>query len=243
VSSIVGAPPANADPNAVSSNPTQQLVVRSKDGGFTWGPPITLGTTSGRQVNDPVTNMGQNAFDEFASSTVAPNGDVYVSWLQPGDTNASSRVVVVRSTDGGRHWKTFGFPVSGQAALPTVEVAGNGTVAVLYYEIAPASSGGFWPAEVKLATSRDRGRHWRSRHVAGPFNMLSAGSEARPCCFLGDYLGTAPVKNGLLAAFSMGKPIAQNNVDAYFSRITTPPAKGKAAVPTRKPKKQPKKRP
>ena len=238
VSSIVGAPPPNPGSEAVSGNPTEQLVLRSKDGGRTWGPPITIGTTSGRQVNDPVTNRGMNAFDTFASQTVAPNGDVYVSWLEPGDTNASSRVAVVRSSDGGRHWKDLGFTVSGQAALPTVEVAGNGTVGVLYYQIAPASSGGNWPAEVKLATSRDRGRHWRRRDLAGPFNLLSAGNEARPCCFLGDYLGMAPLPNGLAAAFSMGKPIAQNNVDAYFSRITTPAEKRRGAAPKRKAKKQ-----
>ena len=239
VSSIVSAPPPITDPAEVSSNPTQQVVLRSNDGGLTWGPPVTLGATAGRQVNDPVTDMGQNAFDTFASETVAPNGDVYVSWLQTTGTNASARIVVARSTDGGRHWKPFGFTVSGQAALPTVEVAGNGTVAVLYYQIAPASSGGDWPTVVKLATSRDRGRHWRSRQIAGPFNLLSAGSNARPCCFLGDYLGMAPLRSGLAAAFSMGKPIAQNAVDAYFSRITTPPAKGRPAAPKPKPKKHP----
>ena len=138
VTSLVSEP--EPDPNAIPGNPTQQLVVRSDNGGRTWGPAIPIGTTAGRVVYDPVSVTGLNTFDSYASSTVAPNGDVYVSWLQTGDNN-SSRIVVARSSDGGRHWKTLGFGVSGQSALPTIEVAGDGTVGVLYYQIAPGKLG------------------------------------------------------------------------------------------------------
>lgn len=211
----------NADPEGagVPSNPTEQLAVRSVDGGRTWGPPIKIGDTAGRHIVDPVSETGLNSFDTFPSQTVAPNGDVYVSWSRPGAT--SSRVVVARSTDGGRRWTRRSIAVRGQAALPTVEVAGDGTVGVVYYEIAPSSVNGNWPARVKLATSGDHGRHWSRHRIAGPFNLLTAGNKARPCCFVGDYLGIARTRHGMLAAFSMGKPIAKNNVDVYVSRITT----------------------
>jgi hypothetical protein len=202
-------------------NHTQERAIRSVDGGRTWSGPITIGRSSGRGVTDPATGNILNTFDTYPSQTVAPNGDVYVSWLQPGATNVSSRIAVARSTDGGRHWRTRWLAFQGQAALPTIEVAGDGTVGVLYYVIAPSSRNGNWPARVALATSRDHGRHWSRRAVAGPFNLLTAGSKARACCFLGDYEGIARVPHGLVAAFSMGRPIARNKVDVYFSRITT----------------------
>ncbi len=219
VMALVASPPNRS--TEIRANPTQQLAIRSTDGGRTWGEPVTIGTSGGRQFYDPVTQTPLNTFDTFPSQTVAPNGDVYVSWAQPGPTTDSSQIAVARSTDEGRHWRTREIMVKGQGALPTVEVAGDGTVGVLYYKIAPRSHDGDWPARVKVALSRDHARHWKIRHVAGPFNLLTAGNDARPCCFVGDYLGIGRLPNGLVAAFSMGKPQAKHNVDAYFTRITT----------------------
>src|SRR5205823_11728540 len=129
-------------------NRTQELASRSVDGGRTWGKPITIGRSSGRGVTDLATGNILNTFDTYPSQTVAPNGDVYVSWLQPAATNASSRIAVARSTDEGRHWRVRMLAVRGQAGLPTIEVAGDGTVGVLYYVIAPLSRNGNWPALV-----------------------------------------------------------------------------------------------
>jgi hypothetical protein len=212
----------STDPNNLSApNTTQELAIRSVDGGLTWSKPITIGTSSGRGVTDPITGNLLNTFDTYPSQTVAPNGDVYVSWLQPGPTNQSSRIAVARSTDSGRHWSTRHIPVKGQGALPTIEVAGDGTVGVVYYIIAPQSTSGNWPARVVVSTSTDHGRDWDRHAVAGPFNMLTTGSKARACCFLGDFEGIDRLPHGMAAAYSMGKPIAQHNVDDYFSRITT----------------------
>jgi hypothetical protein len=207
------------DPNAVPFNPTQELALRSVDGGRRWAKPITIGRTSGRHVFDPVTEMGLNIYDTFPSQTVAPNSDVYVSWSQPGAT--SSWIVVARSRNGGSTWSRRYLGVRGQAALPTIDVAGDGTVGVVYYEIASASRNGFWPARVILGISRDHGRSWSRRRIAGPFNLLTTGSKARPCCFLGDHEGMARLQNGMVATIPMGKPQARHKVDVFFSRITT----------------------
>ena len=219
-------PLVHQDPASPQPIPTLEQAVRSVDGGATWSGPITIGDSNGQPVGDPVTQKGLNIYDTYPSQTVAPNGDVYVSWLKPGVTTAASQVAVARSTDGGRRWREHDLDVSGQAALPTVEVAGDGTVGVLYYVMAPQSANGDWPGRVVLSTSRDRGRHWQRHPVAGPFNVLTAGNTARPCCFLGDYLGADSLPNGFAFAFSMGKPVARNNVDAYFTRVTTSRAKG-----------------
>ena len=72
-----------------------------------------------------------------------------------------------------------------------------------------------------LATSRDHGRHWRRHTVVKPFNLLTAGSRGRPCCFLGDYEGSGRLPHGFAFAYSVAKPQALNNVDVFFSRVTT----------------------
>jgi len=217
ISAIVATDPA--DP--LAPNPTQQVAVRSVDGGRTWGAPITIGDSAGRRPNDPATGNVFNAYVTYPSQTVAPNGDLYVSWVDTGDGNESSRIAIARSTDGGRHWRTRELATHAQAALPTVEVAGDGTVGVLYYKIAQSSSNGYWSTRIALATSPDRGRHWSQRAVTRPFNLLTAGTAARPCCFLGDYEGSGSLPHGFVAAFPMGQPIAKHGVDAYFIRVMT----------------------
>jgi hypothetical protein len=202
--------------------PTQEMAIRSTNGGRTWSAPVTIGSIQTLNVYDPVTNTPLNTYPGYPSETVAPNGDVYVSWAETGATPSSpSAIAVARSADGGRHWRTHRIVVHAQSALPTVEVAGDGTVGVLYYKIAPASVGGFWATRVVLATSRDHGRHFRRHTVVKPFNLLSAGSKGRPCCFLGDYEGSGRLPHGFAFAYSVGKPQALNNVDVYFTRVTT----------------------
>jgi hypothetical protein len=209
------------DPN-VQGNPTQETAIRSTDGGQTWSAPVTIGSTQGLPVYDPVTLTPLNTFNGYPSQTVAPNGDVYVSWMETGATPASpSAIAVARSADGGRHWKTHRMVIHAQSGLPTVEVAGDGTVGVLYYKIAPASVNGVWATRVVLATSRDHGRHWKRHTVVRPFNLLTAGSKGRPCCFLGDYEGSGSLPHGFAFAYSVAKPVSLNPVDVYLSRVTT----------------------
>ena len=213
----------DTDPSdAAAPNTTQQIAVRSTNRGRTWSEPIPIGGSSGRGVTDPATKNILNTFDTYPSQTVAPNGDVYVSWLQPGKTPQSpSRIAVARSTDSGLDWRTSHIGIDGQGALPTIEVAGDGTVGVVYYVAAPESIGGNWPTKVMVATSRDHGRDWSRRQIAGPFNLLTTGSKARACCFVGDFEGIDRLPHGIAAAYSMGKPQAKHKVDVYFSRITT----------------------
>jgi hypothetical protein len=203
------------------TGPSQIIAIRSVNGGRTWGNPIIIGRSPGRFVNDPVTHNALEAPPALPSQTVAPNGDVYVSWTQLGSSNASSRIAVARSADGGRHWRTRTVAVNGQEALPSIAVAGDGTIGLLYYVVAPSSRAGKWPARVALATSRDRGRRWARHPVAGPFNLLATNNNERGCCLLGDYIGISRMPRGLAAAFSMAKPLAQNQIDVYFTRITT----------------------
>jgi hypothetical protein len=203
------------------AGPSRIMAIRSVNGGHTWGEPIAIGRSSGL-VNDPVSQNILETNTALPSQAVAPNGDVYVTWTKPGERNASSKIAVARSSDGGRHWSRRSLAVRGQAALPAIAVAGDGTVGLLYYRIAPSSQAGNWPARVALATSRDRARHWSRHRVGGPFNLLTAdGVRYRGCCFVGDYIGLARTPHGFAGAFSMAKPVARHAIDVYFVRART----------------------
>lgn len=202
---------------------TDELAIRSTDGGRSWSRPVLIGRSPGRTIFDPVTESPLATFDTFPSEAVAPNGDLYVTFLKLGRSSASSHVAVARSSDGGRSWSTRMLAVRGRAALPAVGVAGDGTVGVTYYAIAPSSHNHFWSTRVELATSRDRGRTWSRTPVAAPFNLLTASTNARSCCFLGDYTGIAGLPHGLVAATPVAKPVATHGVDVLLSRIATSP--------------------
>jgi hypothetical protein len=204
-----------------SAGGARVLAMRSVDHGRTWAKPITLGGASGTPVNDPVSHNTLSTYRMFPTQTVAPNGDDYIAWVQPGATNNSSRIAVAKSTNGGRRWTVSGVSVAGQAALPGIAVAGDGTVGLLYYAFAPSSHAGFWAGRVMLATSRDRARDWTRRQVAGPFNLLTAGSVVRGCCSLNDYVEMGRLPHGFVAAFPMAKPRARHDIDVFFTRIAT----------------------
>jgi hypothetical protein len=201
--------------------PSGIMAIRSVDGGHTWGEPIAIGRSSGL-VNDPVSQNILETNTALPSQTVARNGDVYVTWTKPGEHNASSKIAVARSSDEGRHWSRRSLAVRGQAAMPAIAVAGDGTVGLLHYVIAPKSRAGNWPARVLLQTSRDRARRWSRHPVGGPFNLLTAdGPRYRGCCFVGDYIGLTRTPHGFAGAFSMAKPIARHAIDVYFIRART----------------------
>lgn len=201
--------------------PADELAIRSTDGGRTWSKPILIGRSSGRLIFDPVTESPLATYNTFPSQAVAPNGDIYVTFLALGASTTSSRLAIARSTNGGKGWSTRKLPVRGQVGLPTIAVAGDGTVGIVYYAIDPVSRNGFWPTRVELATSRDRGRRWSRAPVARPFNLLSAATNARGCCFLGDYEGITSLPEGLVATTPVAKPLASNGVDVLFSRVRT----------------------
>jgi hypothetical protein len=63
-------------------------VVTSTDQGLNWSAPVTL-------------SGGGEGFVWPCHNTVAPNGDVYVSYHAPASNGTSGRVYLLRSTDGG----------------------------------------------------------------------------------------------------------------------------------------------
>ena len=213
----------DTDPSdAAAPNTTQQIAVRSTNRGRTWSEPMPIGALVREWRDRP---GHQEHPQHLRHLSVADRGPERRCLRQLAAARQDAPVAVShrgRTVNRfGLDWRTSHIGIDGQGALPTIEVAGDGTVGVVYYVAAPESIGGNWPTKVMVATSRDHGRHWNRRQIAGPFNLLTTGSKARACCFVGDFEGIDRLPHGIAAAYSMGEPQAKHKVDVYFSRITT----------------------
>jgi hypothetical protein len=130
-------------------------MVKSTDGGATWGSPVKVS-----ELNE-IEELGDTAFrvNSFPAAAVAPNGDLYAAWAS--DTEPIGAVVYYsKSTDGGAHWSApvrafsdatrtaVGYPVAQPSGgtleapdpagpvedvFPAVAVGANGRVYISAY--------------------------------------------------------------------------------------------------------------
>ena len=196
--------------------PDRIVFARSLDGGLTWSPSTTLSTPP-RGPSGVVS----------ASVAVAPDGTVYVAWLNERGIHATERLAVSR--DGG---VTFairdaaivalstdtGGPRPGasfrqQPAFPMLAVAKDGTVYLSFGDARPGQTAVF------VTRSRDGGRHWAKPVSAGSvpgrnafFSSLAVEPSGRvDVVFLA--LDARP------AGTTPGAGVVQ--YDAYFARSVT----------------------
>jgi hypothetical protein len=217
-------------------------VLRSADKGQTWSAPTNaLVTTpllqpnsSGwAQVFDPET--GQLVRDpSLASFAVGPHsGAVYAVWDDARFSNFQyNQTAFTMSMDGGLTWSTpicvnqtplNLSPLNRQAFLPTIAVAGNGTIGVAYYDFRFNDPGPGLPTDYWLvqcnpspATSPTNPASWGNelRLTSGSFNMEVCAKFL--CFFPGDYFGlTAAGGGGFISAFGA---VDQNGHTSIFAR-------------------------
>jgi hypothetical protein len=193
-------------PNA---NQLFMAVTRSTDGGRHWSPPIKIAPIRTALLTDPDNPDPQSLNETVRAGDYLPDiavdhasGALYVVWSDGLGTNVDN-VVISKSTDGGRTWsplKAIDQTPGPHAFNQTVQVAGDGTVAVLYYDFRNNTPDPGLPTDVWLTQSTDGGNTWEEQHVTGPFDMKAA-PVARGF-FLGDYMGLEAIGNDLLAFFS-----------------------------------------
>lgn len=130
-------------------------VVKSTDGGASWGKPAAISTLVESEV------LADTAFrvNSFPAAAAAPNGDLYATWTTM--LNGASTSVYSRSTNGGATWsaplRVFlaatrtaeGYPAGGLIApapagpvedvFPAVDVSADGSVYMGSYRGATVS--------------------------------------------------------------------------------------------------------
>jgi hypothetical protein len=210
---------------ATPSGQFHVLVTRSADHGQTWSTPSELGQYSSAVPKDHASGKAIATAFGLPTMAVAPDGTVYVMWA---NLTANSTSLTFSQSRDGIHWSAAhtALTIPAQAALPALAVAGDGTLAVIYYDTRDNDgSTPTIPANWWLAYSRDHGNSWHESHLAGPFDLAPAlkspNSTGLPIA-LGIYVGLAGTPHGFAAAFPMsGKPAVHGTTDIFYAHIDT----------------------
>jgi hypothetical protein len=203
---------------ATPSEPAQMFVQHSDDGGTRWSTPRRFGR--GRPAAGQSGPLIRSS-PQVPSFAIDALGVLYAVW-QDGRFSGGVRdeVLITTSRDGGVHWtpaRKLGSP--GVAAiLPTVAAQGDGSVAVLYLELAAR-------ARYRIAISGDGGRRFVDRVLSRSFTLTDAPRlRASPLVpggyFLGDYMGIAPLPAGAFGAlYVVAQPRHDNRTDVYYEDV------------------------
>lgn len=206
---------ANLFTGAVATDETVYMgVMRSRDAGQTWSAPTKIAPIRTAQLFVPDDRFPIRAEDYLPDIAVDPTtGDVYVVWSD-GLGTPIDKVVMAKSTDGGRHWSGPTVVATGgpsvQSYNHSIEVTEDGTVVLTYWDDRNNILGdGVATTDVWLRHSHNGASSWEpEQHLYGPFDHYPAPiSFFEPGVprglFLGDYMGL--------------ETIAGDNVINFFS--------------------------
>ena len=207
---------------------------RSTDGGNTWslnGDNNGLVVATGDSVQ-PTPKFGTvNALLGGAlHAAVDPNsGDLYYVYGNRDATTLNNRFSIVRVRENGHGGMRADPPVfvtdQVQAALPSVAVAGDGTVGVLYTQF-DGFSGGFPSFSTRLAISNDHARTFSSITLESFLSPTGDNSNPRQRP-LGDYNQVKALGTTFYGVFTgNGIPFGRSfsNLDPIFFKVQTPAA-------------------
>jgi hypothetical protein len=209
-------------PTAPVTAPQEVFATRSADGGRTWSSPVRIATVPQDAILDPDSGMPRYEFCCLFGVAKGRRDRVYLAYTKNAGTR-SGRVLIARSKNGGRRWRrprTIAR-VAAQTLEPAVAVAGDGTLGVTWYDFRNDKAGDVpLTTDYWFAYSRDGGRRWKRRHLAGPFDLRTSSRAGRP---LGVYQGLAGLPHGFAATFIQAQPQARHGTeDVFFARVTTP---------------------
>jgi hypothetical protein len=177
-------------------------VIRSADRGMTWSAPTVIAPMRGMGVQDPNNHVGVRSGTDLPEIAVdRTTGAVYLVWQDAPAAGVPDAVMLVRSLDGGASWSApvvvNGAPQAA-AFTPSVAVAADGTVGVMYYDLRDARSTDpdTFRVTAWLATSRDRGATWSDEALSQPFDLRPA--LLQDVYFLGDYQGLTAAGNAFV---------------------------------------------
>jgi hypothetical protein len=203
-------------------------VERSSDGGATWSKQIDVADDQATADVDPHTGAPLATGAQFGNPDIAVDprtGSLYVVWEDARFSGGGHNdIAMSRSTDEGRTWsapvKVNQTPVPVMAFTPSVDVLGDGTIGVSYYDIRHNAPGPPLATDAFIALSRDGGASWSElRLTPASFDDTLAPIRQGEGYFLGDYQGLADDGTAFVALFAQTDP-ATRTTDIWSTRVT-----------------------
>ena len=213
-------------------------LIRSTDKGVTWSRrPIVIDKSLEIGAFDPDTGRPIRAEGGIPEIAVDPNnGNLYVVW-QDSRFRGVDEIALSMSTDGGFTWtapikvnQTPSSSIAGnqQAFVPNIRVAGDGTVAVTYYDFRnndanPGVPTDYWIVHCHSACSD--AANWGEE---GRLSSASFDIEQAPAArglfgyFLGEYQGLTSIGNSFLPVFIQVNNGNSANRTDVFETIASP---------------------
>jgi hypothetical protein len=210
--------------NSKDSRGGSVAVQISDDHGSTWSDPIVAATMLPRPAVDPDTGLPVRTGLGLPDAAVdITSGDLYAVWPDARFSGgAYNDVALSVSADGGRHWSApVAVPrgltgVSGlnrQAFTPQVHVAGDGRLAVGYYDFRHNDEAGgdsdtdYFVSQCAQPDPARRdlcaGEWAETRVTAASFDLRRAPVSVGRGFFLGDYVGLTDVPGAFGTAFTV----------------------------------------
>jgi hypothetical protein len=164
--------------------------IRSIDHGMNWSTAQTIATLQAVGTSNPA-NQAPVRDGSGIVSVSATLGAVYVAWQDSSFSMGKlDGIALAESLDGGRTWSTpvqVNADPNVQAFTPTVNVRGDGVIAVTYFDLrhntTPSTSHLY--TDCWMATSTDGGMTFSEQHLSGSFDLENAPDSEG--LFLGDY--------------------------------------------------------
>ena len=211
---------------------------KSADGGTTWSQPQIIAPFNSLGVIDPNTGARLRVGDGLEEvARDASTGALYVVWesssnyqkqLKQSSAAWDDQILLTSSTNGGATWSTpqsIDIGNNGLPAFTPTVAAGNGRVAVTYYDSRNLQQGqtNVMPTDYWARVSNNGGATFGSeqRLTGVSFDVMSA-PVARGF-FLGDYEGLQPSGSGFEALF------VKTNCDAPYTSAFCGPASSNTA--------------
>lgn len=178
-----------------------EVAQTSRDGGNTWGAPVTVGAFLGSEVPGMRTGL-------VPAAAIDPStGHMYVAW-QDTRFNAAglNDIVLSVSANGGQNWsapRVVNPRVAGLDRFTPAMAAAGGAVHITY---GTRGDNGTAPAATEdYIVSADGGRTFGPQRQVGPPSVLrwAAITNGGTAIFLGDYVGVAATPRTAAFAWSV----------------------------------------
>jgi hypothetical protein len=196
----------------LNDNGVYMGVMTSRDAGLHWSAPSKIAPIQFAQLFVPDDNFPIRAEDYLPDIAVdMTSGAIYVVWSD-GLGTALNKVVLAKSTDGGRHWSGPTVVATGgpgvQSYNHAIDVSDTGMVTLTYWDDRNNVLGdGIATTDMWVRHSHNGTQSWEpEQHLHGPFDhYLAPISYFAPGdprgLFLGDYMGLETISGNSTIAF------------------------------------------